>query len=87
MKELLAKRKAHLIFASAFLLALALNITIALTAGQTILGAIWKGFSDVRPMDYMLFALFWYACAVHRPKDDSYSPLISLDLSQTNAEK
>jgi hypothetical protein len=87
MKEFLAKRKAHFIFGTAFLLVLALNIIIALTAGQTIAGAIWKGLSAERPMDYIMFALFWYGCAVHPPKDDWYSPLISLNLSRTNTEK
>jgi hypothetical protein len=87
MKEFLAKWKAHLIFISAFVFVLALNIIIGLTAGQTVLGAIWTGISALRPMDYLMFALFWYACAVHRPRDDWYSPLISLNLSRTNTEK
>ena len=87
MKEFLAKRRAHLIFGTGFLFVLALNIIIGFTAGQTILGATWKGISAVRPMDYLMFALFWYACAVHRPKDDWHSPLISLNLSRTNTEK
>jgi hypothetical protein len=87
MKEFLAKRKTHLIFGTAFLFVLAFNITISFTAGQSILGATWKGLSTFRPMDYAMFVLFWYACAVHRPKDDWYSPLIALNLSRRNAEK
>ena len=87
MKGFLAKRKAHLIFLSAFLVVLALNIIIGFTAGQTVLGATWNGITAVRPMDYVMFALFWYACAVHRPKDDWHSPLISLHLSRTDTEK
>jgi hypothetical protein len=87
MKEFLAKRKVHLVFGSAFLFVLALNIIIGFTAGQTALGATWKGLSALRPMDYLMFALFWYACAVHRPKDDWDSPLISLNLSRMNTEK
>jgi hypothetical protein len=87
MNEFLAKRKAHLIFGTAFLFVLALNIILGFTASQTVLGAIWNGISSIRPMDYLMFALFWYACAVHPPKDDWYSPLISLNLSRTNTEK
>jgi hypothetical protein len=86
-REFLAKRKAHLIFGGAFLLFLAFNIITGFTSGQTILGAAWKGLSTLRPIDYIMFALFWYACAVHRPNRDSYSPLISLNLSRTNSEK
>ena len=87
MKEFLAKRKAHLIFGTTLLLVLALNTILGLTAGQTILGATWNGITAIRPMDYIMFALFWYACAVHRPKDDWHSPLISLHLSRTDTEK
>ena len=87
MREFFAKRKAHLIFGTAFLLVLALNIIIGITEGQTILGATWEGLSALRPMDYAMFALFWYACAVHRPKDDWVSPLISLNLLGTNTKK
>jgi hypothetical protein len=87
MKEFLAKRKAHLIFVSAFLLVLALNIIIGFMAGQTVLGATWNGISEIKPMEYLMLALFWYACAVHRPKDDWHSPLISLQLSRTDTEK
>jgi hypothetical protein len=87
MKELLGKRKAHLIFPSAFLLALAFNIIIGLMAGQTVLGAIWNGISGIKPMDYLMLAAVWYACAVHRPGDDWHSPLISLNLSRTHIEK
>ncbi len=87
MKEFLAKRKVHLFFGTAFLFVIALNIIIGFTAGQTILGATWKSLSSLRPMDYVMFALFWYACAVHRPGDEWHSPLISLNLSRKDAEK
>ena len=82
--EFLAKRKIHLIFAGAFVLVLALNIIIDFTPGQTFLGATWKALSEIRPMDYIMFALFWYALAVHRPKDDWGSRLIALNLSRSN---
>jgi hypothetical protein len=87
MKEFLAKRKAHLLFGTAFVVVLALNIIIGFTPGQTILGATWKGLRALRPMDYLMFVVFWYACAVHRPRDDWHTPLISLNLSRTNTEK
>ena len=86
MKEFLAKRKVHLIFGTGLLFILAFNVITGFKEGQTIWAATWKGLSAQRPMDYVMFALFWYACAVH-PKDDWYSPLISLNLSRTNTEK
>ncbi|MGH9881835.1 MAG: hypothetical protein ACRD6N_10395 [Pyrinomonadaceae bacterium] len=86
-REFLAKRKAHLIFAGALLFVLAFNITIGFTAGQTFLGATWRAISEIRPMDYLMFALFGYACAVHRPKDDWDSSFITLNLSRSNNQK
>jgi len=86
MKEFFAKRKAHLFFGTAFLLALVLNTILGLTQGQTLRAAIWNGIIALRPMDYVMFALLWYACAMH-PKDNWHSPLISLNLSRMDGEK
>jgi hypothetical protein len=82
-RELIAKRKAHLVFVAAFLLALVFNITIGLMSGESVLGATWKSVSEIRPMEYAMFALFWYACAVHQPKDDWQGSFISLNLSSS----
>jgi hypothetical protein len=87
MKELLAKRKAHLIFGSVFLLALAFNIIIGFMKGETVPVAIGNGISAIKPIDYVMFAAFWYMCAVNRPKDDRDSTLISLNLSRIQNEK
>jgi hypothetical protein len=86
-REFLAKWKTHLFFVGAFLSVLAFNITIGFTAGQTFLGATGRAISEIRPMDYLMFALFWYACAVHRPKDGWDSSLITLNLSRSNNQK
>lgn len=87
MREFLSKRKAHLLFGGAFLFILALNIVLGFTPGQTVTVTIWNGLSAIKPMDYMMFALFWYVCVVHRPRDDWDSPLISLNLSRTHTGK
>ena len=83
----LAKRKVHLIFAGALILALAFNITIDLAAGQPFLGATGKAISEIRPMEYLMVAIFWYASAVYHPTDGWYSPLITLKLSESNNQK
>jgi hypothetical protein len=80
-REFVARRKRHLVFVAAFLLALVVNITIGLMSNESVLGATWRGVSEIRPMDYVMFALVWYACAVHQPKDEWQSSLISLNLS------
>ena len=86
-KEFMVKRRRDLVFVGAFLVALAFNITIALMAGESFPAATWRGISEIRPIDYMLLALFWYACAFHRPKDEWESSLIALNLSGLNNQK
>lgn len=83
-KEFLAKWKTHLFFVSSLLFVLAFNFTIGFTADQPLLGSIWRAISEIRPMEYAMFALFWYAFAVRRPKDDWESSLITLNLSPSN---
>jgi hypothetical protein len=83
----LRKHKTHVLPVSAFLFVLALNIIMGWTAGQTFMGATWQALSDIRPMEYLMLTLFWYAGAVHRPKDDWESSLITLNLSQSHNQK
>mgnify|MGYP003575784321 FL=1 len=81
LMEFIAKRKTHLVFIFAFLVAVVVNITIGLMSGESVLGATWSVVSGIKPMDYAMFGLFWYACAVYQPKGDWQSPLTSLNLS------
>lgn len=87
LREFIVRSKPHLIFGGMFLIVLFLNTTIALMAGETFLGATWKAISEIKPMDYAMFVIFWYACSVHRPKDDWDSSLIVLNLSGSNSQK
>jgi hypothetical protein len=80
-KELLVRRKAHLMFGGAFFLFMAFSIIVGLTTGQSFLGATWSAVRGIRPMDYLMFALFWYVCAARRRRDEWDSSLISLNLS------
>jgi hypothetical protein len=87
LRSFLAKQKKDVIFVGSFLIVLAFNITIGFLTGQTVLGATWKAISEVRPMEYLMFALFWYACAVYRPGDDWGTSFTVLNLSRSNNEK
>jgi len=82
-----SQRKIHFFFVGAFLLVLSINITLGLMSGESVLVATWRGFSEIRPMEYAMFAAFWYAFAVHRPKDDWSSSFISLNLSGSTSKK
>ncbi len=86
-REFLAKWKTHLFFVGALLFVLVLSFMLNFTAGQTLRGATWRAISEIRPMEYIMFALFWYACAVHRAKGDWDSSLTTLNLSQSQNQK
>jgi hypothetical protein len=86
-RELFAKWKRHLTFVGIFVFVVALNLTIGLTSGQSFLGAAWRAFAEIRPIEYVMFALFWYACVVHRPKDDWDTSFISLNLARSTNRK
>ena len=85
--EFFAKRKKQLIVAAAFLLALVLNIAPGLIAGKPAAGAVWTGLSEIPPMDYLMFAGFWYVLFIHRPKDDWSGNLTALNLSKSHSQK
>jgi hypothetical protein len=86
-REFIAKRKKQIIVAAAFLLALVLNIAPGLIAGKPVAGAIWTGLREIPPMDYLMFAGFWYVLFIHRPKDDWSSNLTALNLSDSHSQK
>lgn len=82
-KRLLSNRKAHLIFGGALFLFMAVSIIAGLATGQSFLDATWSAVRGIRPMDYLMFALFWYVCAAP-PRDDWDTSLISLNLARSD---
>jgi len=85
--EFIAKRKKQIIVAAAFVLALFLSIAPGLIAGKPVAGAIWTGLSEIPPMDYIMFAGFWYVLFIHTPKDAWSSNLTALNLSDSHSQK
>jgi hypothetical protein len=85
--EFLVKRKTHLVFVSLLLMVLAVSTIMGFMAGQTLRGATWRAISEIRPMEYILFAGFWYDCAVRRSKEGWGSSLTTLNLSRPNHQK
>jgi aspartate racemase len=79
-KQSFSKWKTPLIFVGALLLALAFNTVIGFTPNESVLESLWRGLREIRPMEYLMFAAFWYAFT-GQPKDKWHSSLISLNLS------
>ena len=79
IKELFNKWKVHLMFGGGFLLVFLINVVINKLIGQTVIQAIVSTLRSIRPLDYLMFALFWYALA-HKNDSDSQSQLTTLNL-------
>lgn len=79
IKELFNKWKVHLMFGGGFLLVFLINAVINKLSGQTLIQAIVSTLRSIRPLDYLMFALFWYAL-LHKNDSDSRSQLTTLDL-------
>ncbi len=82
MKHFSKSWKLHLTFAGAFLLSLAAYIIMNMTAGQPFRSAMGNAFLDIRPIEYAMFILVWYACAVYHHGENGSSLLTRLNLGR-----
>ena len=84
MKHFSKNWKLHLTFGGAFLLILAAHIVMNMTAGQPFRSAMGNAFLDIRPMEYAMFILVWYACARYRQGENGPSLFTMLNLGRSN---
>jgi len=82
-KEFFRKWKVHLFFGGGLLLILAINIVINFLSGHTFLRATLGAFGEIRPVEYMMFVLFWYWFA-RGNKSESHDTLTTLKLGGSN---
>lgn len=78
-QEFLKKSKTHLVFGGGFLLVFIINVALNFASSQTLGRAMIAALSDIRPMDYAMFVLFWYALARGR-EPESRPSLTMLNL-------
>ena len=78
-KEFLRKWKVHLFFGGGFLLVLAINVVINFLSGQTFWRATLGALREIRPVEYIMFVLFWYGFTRGR-RSDSRPTLATLNL-------
>ena len=81
-KELLNRWKVHLVFGGGFLLVFTINVVINALDGQTVLRATISALQGIRPMEYLMFASFWYVLARGK-ESDSRSRFTTLNLSSS----
>ncbi len=76
--------KIHLLFGGGFLAVTAFNIVVNMFAGKHFSEAAWGALREIRPMEVLMLAAFWYGFAFYQPKDERSSPFISLNLGSRN---
>ena len=59
-KEFFRKSKVHLLFGGGFLLVFVINVAINFFSGQSFLWATVGALREIRPVEYIMFILFWY---------------------------
>ena len=73
------KTKVHLFFGGGFLLAFAISVAINFFSGQRLALSIVGAFREIKPMEYIMFFLFWYWLARGR-QTESRPTLTTLNL-------
>jgi len=68
-KEFFRKWKVHLFFGGGLLLVLAISVVINFLSGQTFLRATLGALREIRPVEYIMFVLFWYGFTRGRHSD------------------
>jgi hypothetical protein len=76
-----SKWKIHLLFGGGFSAAFAFSVMINMVAGEHFSEAAWSAVREIRPMEVLMLAAFWYGCAFYQPKDEWSSPFTSLNLT------
>jgi hypothetical protein len=77
--KLFHKWKVHLFFGGGLWLVFAISITINLLSGHTLFSATIDALRQIRPMEYVMFFLFWYWFA-RGQQTNSRPTLTSLNL-------
>ncbi len=78
--EFVSKWKTHLVFGVGLVAAITFNVAANMVAGQHLSDAAWSAVRELRPLEVLMYLLFWYAIAFYRLKDEWSSSLTSLNL-------
>jgi len=78
--EFASKWKTHLVFGGGLVAAITFSVAANMVAGQHLSDAAWNAVRELRPLEVLMYLLFWYGLAFYQPKDEWSSPLTSLNL-------
>jgi hypothetical protein len=84
LSEFLKPWKIHLAFGGGLLALILLYLVLDLVAGLSFGKATWLAFSSIKPMEYLMFGLMWYAIAFSQYPAQRRSQLTALNLNGTH---
>lgn len=61
--------RVHLVFAGGITLVLVFGVLSKMASGEDFFRAFWDSARDVRPVEWVMIVLFWYAFAFQRPQN------------------
>lgn len=62
--------RVHLLFAGGVTLVLLFGVLSKMGSGERFFQALWNSVKESRPTEWLMIALFWYACAFPRLQND-----------------
>jgi hypothetical protein len=82
-KRKLRKLKVHVVFGGFLTLLLLVSVIWRMASGERLLQASWNSLNEIRPFEWVMFFVLWYAAAFPRPQDESWwNSMTSLGLSR-----
>ena len=82
--EFWKKWKTHLVFGGGFIIVFIINVVLNFGSGQTFWRSMIAALSDIKPMEYAMFVLFWYAMA-SKQNFDSRPTFTTLNLRDSKS--
>lgn len=84
MKTKRPNRRAHLVFSIGLVIVLLAGLVPRMASGEPFFQAVWGALTDVRPGEWLMFFVFWYALTKNILRDGWFRPPQSLGLADQN---
>jgi len=77
------KLKVHIFFGVTLTLILLVSVIWRMASGERWPQASWNAIREIRPFEWVMFFVVWYAVAFHRPQDEAWwNSITTLRLSR-----
>lgn len=84
MKALGKTRKVHVLFSLGLLIMLLIGTIPRMAADERLFQALWGALTDVRPIEWIMFFLVWWALAKNNLSEGRFTTPQTLGLADRN---